>query len=148
MGKAYSPNHGPSTLILRKVMAPIALEKVLSSAEVTLLTPPTCGAMMEIAESGRSNPGDRCSAGVPLGFRWGRGKSELRRAVCSLTARSRSGDGAATESATEKIPPMARPSGRAQVRVKWCGPSGLKVRAHRLRREAEGRENPTRSKTK
>ncbi len=77
-----------------------------------------------------------------------RGKSELRRAVCSLTARSRSGDGAATESATEKIPPMARPSGRAQVRVKWCGPSGLKVRAHRLRREAEGRENPTRSKTK
>ncbi len=27
LGKAYSPNRGPSTLILRNVMAPIASEK-------------------------------------------------------------------------------------------------------------------------
>src|SRR5262249_50413808 len=56
----------------------------------------------------------------PESFRWslprrrGRGKSELPRAACSLTARR----GDATESATEKIPP-----GASRVRVKWCGKS-------------------------
>ena len=104
--------------------------------------------MIKGTESGRSEPGDRCSIPIHLGFQWRGGKSELQRAVCSLTARSCSGDGAATESATEKIPPMAWLSGQAQVRVKWCGLSRLNVRAHRLRREVEGKENPTRSKTK
>ena len=50
-------------------------------------------------ETCASNPGDRCLTSAPIFFPWraggsevgwqgwGRGKSELRRAVCSLTAR-------------------------------------------------------------
>jgi len=70
-----------------------------------------------------SKPGDRCSALAPAPVRkdsdagwqgWGRGKSELRRAVCSLTARvgggcSRGPYASDTESATENIPPKFSP---------------------------------------
>jgi hypothetical protein len=58
-----------------------------------------------------------------------RGKSELRQAACSLTARR----GDATDSATEKIPP---PLFGAAVRVKWCGKSAP------LRRRRRGHGKP------
>jgi len=57
----------------------------------------------------------RLSLRGAFGSAW-RGKSELQRVACSLTARR----GDATDSATEKIPP---PSFGPAVRVKWCGKS-------------------------
>ena len=60
----------------------------------------------------------------------GRGRSGLHRAGCWLTA-SR---GDPQDSATENRPPMARPHGRAQVRVKRCGKSAPATGATRSAR--------------
>src|SRR5690606_31155772 len=52
------------------------------------------------------------------------GKSGLHRAGCQVTPGGHTGDGVATASAAEKIPPMAPFFGKgAQVRVKRCGKS-------------------------
>ena len=56
------------------------------------------------------------------------GKSGLHRAECQITSGSHTGDGVATESAAEKIPPMASFFGKgAQVRVKRCGKSAPRL---------------------
>jgi len=56
------------------------------------------------------------------------GKSGLHRAGCQVTPGDHTGDGVATESAAEKIPPMASFLGKAaQVRVKRCGKSAPRV---------------------
>ena len=66
-----------------------------------------------------------------------RGKSELRRAGCRLTAGRRK----ATESATENRPPMAPAGGTGKGET-------VAVRAHRPGGNVGGRANPTRSKAK
>ncbi len=58
---------------------------------------------------------------------------------CRLTA----GRGDPPESATETY---RRVSQECTVRAKWCGPSGLKVRAHRALRRRRRRVNPIGSK--
>ena len=108
-----------------------------------------------------SKPGDRCLAlALRIHRGWqgrGRGKSELRRAVCSLTARAGGGFliyrdvrlryGKCHRKYTAAFVAFGL---QDAVRVKRCGPGqpGIKVRAHRLGGDTEGMVNPTRSKTK
>ena len=79
--------------------------------------------MTELRKTGTSYPSRRQRVGrvtASSAFRrWCRGTSGLHRAWCWVTP-SR---GDPQDSATESRPPMARPPGRAQVRVKRCGKS-------------------------
>jgi len=114
----------------------------------------TIGPLADYHESCASKPGDRCpirgSASADW-HGWGRGKSELRRAVCSLTARV--GGGCPTCRAVRRRHGKChrkytarQPTGKGEkVRSRV---TGLNVRAHRPDGDVGGRENPTRSKTK
>ena len=79
--------------------------------------------------------GREASEGRGAPFEGCRGKSELRRAGCRLTAGGRE----ATESATENRPPMALAEGTGKGET-------VAVRAHRPGGNDGGRANPTRSK--
>ena len=85
----------------------------------------------------RSHPGGRCACRRARG----RGKSGLHRATMPANGRA----GRPAGKCHRNIPPSACEN-EQEVRAKWCGPSGLKVRAHRAVRRRRRRVNPIGSK--